>query len=216
MKQNSGQSNQNQQQNSGGSSGSQNNGSNQFADGSNNGSSTFQASETGNIGTQDYTSAAIFGSDAQMYTAITGESGGDSGEGSSSTQISMNIEQVTQNVALGDSAPIGFAIIEPVTDMLMNEVVQEKSLAERMAKANREAKKEKSNPAAIGQTAALEIIATGVDLTSYYNNAITEREMVYLQEQVYTGKTLSDNNRTIYDLTKENHGTLQQLIRSQY
>jgi hypothetical protein len=216
MKQNSGQSNQNQQQNSGGSSGSQNNGSNQFADGSNNGSSTFQASETGNIGTQDYTSAAIFGSDAQMYTAITGESGGDTGEGNSSTQISMNIEQVTQNVALGDSAPIGFAIIEPVTDMLMNEVVQEKSLAERMAKANREAKKEKSNPAAIGQTAALEIIATGVDLTSYYNNAITEREMVYLQEQVYTGKTLSDNNRTIYDLTKENHGTLQQLIRSQY
>jgi len=216
MKQNSGQLNQNQQQNSGGSSGSQNNGSNQFADGSNNGSGAFQASETGNIGVQDFTSAAIFGSDAQIYTAITGESAGDAGEGDSSTQISMNVEQVTQNVALGDSAPIGFAIIEPVTDMLMNEVVQEKSLAERMAEANREAKKEKSNPAAMGQTAALETIATGVDLTAYYNNTITEREMVYLQDQVYLGTTLSDNNRTIYDLTKENHGTLQQLIRSQY
>ena len=216
MNQNSGQSNQNQQQNSDGSAGSQNNGSNQYADGSDNGSQQFN---TGNNGGQigvELNSSAIFGSDTQLFTQMSGESGGDDGTGSSNTQFAMNIEQIGQNVALGDSAPIGFSIIEPVTDMIMQEIEPVKSLAEKMADANKKAREEKSNIAAQGQTVALQSIAVGTDLSAYYNNTMTASDQVYLQDQVYLGGQLKDNNRTMYDLSKENHGTLQQLIRSQY
>ena len=162
------------------------------------------------------TSLDIFSSDATLFTSMSGEASGSTGEAESNEQTVTDTGNIEQNLALGEAAPIGFAIIEVPKPEMQEEVVQEKSLAERMADANIEKRKEKSNVAAQGQTAAVEQLAATADISQYYNITITPEAQVYRQAQVYSGVRLEDNNRTMYNMFSESTGKMGQLIRSQY
>jgi hypothetical protein len=167
-------------------------------------------------GSEFFTSAEIFGSDAQLFTAMTGGVSDDTSNVSQNEQTEQNVQNEQQNLALGEAAPIGFSIIPVPQQNMEEEVVQEKSLAERMADANIEKRKEKSNIAAQGQTAAVEQLAATADMTQYYNTTLSPEVQVYSQSQVYSGVRLEDNNRTMYNMFSESTGKMGQLIRSQY
>lgn len=167
-------------------------------------------------GSEFFTSAEIFGSDAQLFVAMTGNATDNTENVSNNEQNATDVQNEQQNFALGEAAPIGFAIIPVPQQNMEEEVVQEKSLAERMADANIEKRKEKSNVAAQGQTAAVEQLAATADITQYYNTTISPETQVYSQSQVYSGVRLEDNNRTMYNMFSESTGKMYQLIRSQY
>ena len=147
---------------------------------------------------------------------MTGGVSDDTSNVSQNEQTEQNVQNEQQNFALGEAAPIGFSIIPVQQQNMEEEVVKEKSLAERMADANIEKRKEKSNIAAQGQTAAVEQLAATADMTQYYNTTLSPEVQVYSQSQVYSGVRLEDNNRTMYNMFSESTGKMGQLIRSQY
>ena len=160
----------------------------------------------------------LFGSDNNLFTAMTGNLSNDTGSVSYDTESVSETENVEQNFTLGDNAPLGFAII-PVqgTGGVMMDVVPVESLtlADRLAEQVRQRNRENSNSAAVGQTAQLQKIASGVDMTSYYDTVTTYNQDVYTQSQVY-GSVMMKDNANQYKFMSDSHGTMRQLIRSQY
>lgn len=159
----------------------------------------------------------LFGSDTNLFTAMTGNVD-DAENVSQNEQTQEDVQNVEQNLALGDNAPLGFAII-PVqgTGGVMMEVVPVESLtlADRLAEQVRQRNRENSNSAAVGQTAQLQKIASGVDMTTYYDIVTTYKQDVYTQSQVYGNVMIKDNGNQ-YKFISDSHGTMRQLIRSQY
>jgi len=159
----------------------------------------------------------IFSSDTELFFSMTGESQSESSESDSQDSLDASTEQnVQENLALGDAAPIGFAIIPMEMPSMQEEAVEEKSLAERMAEAIAEKNKEESNKAAIGQTAMLATLASGTDIGQYYDTAYTNNKQFYNEEKIYEGVVLRDNFRTHYNMFSTSQGSMYQLIRSQY
>ena len=160
----------------------------------------------------------LFGSDNNLFTAMTGNLSNATESVSNATEGVSETENVEQNFTLGDNAPLGFAII-PVqgTGGVMMDVVPVESLtlADRLAEQVRQRNRENSNSAAVGQTAQLQKIASGVDMTSYYDTVTTYNQDVYTQSQVY-GSVMMKDNANQYKFISDSHGTMRQLIRSQY
>lgn len=174
------------------------------------------AEENGNYMTSEQ---FLFGSDNASFAMMTGNVSNTTESVSNDTESVSNATENEQSVALGDSAPIGFAIIPVQTANGVVETVvpvEEQSLAERLAEQVRQRNLENSNEAAVGQTAVLQQIASGTDMTSYYDQIITYSQSVYKQDQVYGDKSIEDNNKTHYQMFSDSHGTMYQLIRSQY
>ena len=162
--------------------------------------------------------AALFGSDNAGFAMLTGSVSNETENVTENEQNTTDTENVEQNLALGDSAPIGFAIIPVQQAGGVVEVVvpiEEQSLAERLAEQVRQRNLENSNDAAVGQTAALARLATAVSMEQYYGNLSYSQDM-YMQEQVYQNVIMQDNQQSHYNLFSENHGTMRTLIRSQY
>jgi len=176
-------------------------------------------SETENSGQYMSPEQFLFGSDNASFAMMTGSVSNNTESVSENEQTESDAQNVEQNLALGDLAPIGFAIIPVQTSSGMVETVipiEEQSLAERLAERIRQKNLENSNEAAIGQTAVLQQIASGTDMSAYYDKTPTYKQDMYTQEQVYGNIVLTDNVKSHYKMFSENHGTMQELIRSQY
>lgn len=164
-------------------------------------------------------SDGFYGTDMQIFTQMTGMTSSNTENVSNDTESVSNTTENEQSVALGDSAPIGFAIIPVQQAGGVVEIVvpvEEQSLAERLAEQVRQKNLENSNEAAVGQTAVLQQIASGTDMSAYYDKTPTYKQDMYTQEQVYGNIVLTDNVKSHYKMFSENHGTMQELIRSQY
>lgn len=170
-------------------------------------------------GSEMASSDGFYGTNLNNFTSMTQNVSNDAESVSQNEQTESDVQNVEQNLALGDSAPIGFAIV-PVqgvngVEMVMVPV-EEQSLAERLAERVRQRNMENSNVAAVGQTAVLQNIASATNIGVYYDKTTTYTQDVYSQEQVYGNVGISDNARSHYKIFSENHGTMQELIRSQY
>ena len=175
--------------------------------------------ETENSGEYVSPEQILFGSDSTSFAMMTGNATDNTENATENEQNVTDTENVEQNLALGDSAPIGFAIIPVQQSGGVVEVVipvEDQSLAERLAEQVRQRNLENSNDAAVGQTAVLQQIASGTDMSSYYNQTVKYTQDVYTQKQVYGNIVLTDNAKSRYKMFSENHGTMQELIRSQY
>ena len=185
-------------------------------------SGTSQGSFADNSSRSDFNSAVnafsdIFAADTALFVNMTGENTLTASDGASdSDQTTMTAENVGQNVALGDAAPIGFAIIPPPAPEMQVEVVEVKSLAERIADKVAASKRENSNEMAVGQTAMITTLASGVDVSAYYNTTYVPNDSFYMSEEIYTGVVIQDNFRTHYNMFSTSYGTMKKLIRSQY
>tara|TARA_R110000823_G_scaffold42976_6_gene112206 strand:- start:1606 stop:3708 length:2103 start_codon:yes stop_codon:yes gene_type:complete len=191
-------------------------GSNSAGDGSSQGS--FADNSNGsNSGASENAFSDIFSSDTALFINMTGETSSTASDGASdSDQTSIVTEDVGQNVALGDAAPIGFAIIPPTAPEMQVEVVQVKSLAERIADQVAASKRENSNEMAVGQTSLIKTLASGVDVSAYYNVEYSQGDQFYTSKDIYTGVIMRDNVRTHYNMFSKSYGTMNKLIRSQY
>lgn len=164
-------------------------------------------------------SDGFYGTDLSNFVSMTQNATSEAENVTENEQNTTDTENVEQNLALGDSAPIGFAIV-PVQGVSGVEMVmvpvEEQSLAERLAERVRQRNLENSNVAAVGQTAVLQNIASATDMSVYYDTTTTYTQDIYSQEQVYSNAEMSDNAKSHYKMFSENHGTMQELIRSQY
>lgn len=170
-------------------------------------------------GSEMSSSGGFYGTDLNNFASMTQNATSETENVTENEQTATDTENVEQNLALGDSAPIGFAIV-PVqgvngVEMVMVPV-EEQSLAERLAERVRQRNLENSNAAAVGQTAVLQNIASATDMSVYYDTTTTYTQDIYSQEQVYGNVGMSDNAKSHYKMFSENHGTMQELIRSQY
>ena len=170
-------------------------------------------------GADSGSSDGFYGTDLNNFSSMSQSASSDTENVSENEQSTTDTENVEQNLALGDSAPIGFAIV-PVqgvngVEMVMVPV-EEQSLAERLAERVRQRNLENSNAAAVGQTVVLQNIASATDMSVYYDTTTTYTQDMYSQEQVYGNVGMSDNAKSHYKMFSENHGTMQELIRSQY
>ena len=157
----------------------------------------------------------FFSTDLSLMSAMTGQTGLELENVSNNDQFTQNAQDMNQNIALGDAAPIGFSISEPVIDQVEVEVPQVPSLADRIAEITRVQNIENSNAAASGQILALGALASGANLEAYYTT-LDYNSVVYQDEQVYRDAQLSDNTVTHYNLFSKSHGKMQAMIRSQY
>lgn len=169
----------------------------------------------------DFTSSdsGFYGTDNNLYAVMTGSASNDAENVSKNEQKEQNVQDTKQSLALGDSAPIGFAIIPVQTANGIIETVvpvEEQSLAERLAEQVRQRNLENSNEAAVGQTAQVQRIASATDMSDYYAQSYSSSNDLYTQEQVYGGVTINDNNRSHYNMFSNSHGKMYKLIRSQY
>lgn len=165
------------------------------------------------------TGSGLYGTDNALYAMMTESVSNDTEGVSQDSTTEQNVENEQQSVALGDAAPIGFAIIPVQTANGIVEAVvpvEEQSLAERLAEQVRQRNLENSNEAAVGQTAQVQRIASTTDMSNYYAQSYSSSNNLYTQEQVYGGVTINDNNRTHYNMFSGSHGKMYQLIRSQY
>lgn len=170
-------------------------------------------------GSEMSSSDGFYGVELNNFTSMTQNATNETEDVTENEQSTTDTENVEQNLALGDSAPIGFAIV-PVqgvngVEMVMVPV-EEQSLAERLAERVRQRNLENSNAAAVGQTVVLQNIASATDMGVYYDKTTTYTQDIYSQEQVYGNVEMSDNAKSHYKIFSENHGTMQELIRSQY
>ena len=170
-------------------------------------------------GSEMSSSDGFYGTDLSNFVSMTQNATSEAENVTENEQNTTDTENVEQNLALGDSAPIGFAIV-PVQGVSGVEMVmvpvEEQSLAERLAERVRQRNLENSNAAAVGQTAVLQNIASATDMSVYYDTTTTYTQDIYSQEQVYSNAEMSDNAKSHYKMFSENHGTMQELIRSQY
>ena len=157
----------------------------------------------------------FFGSDASGFGAMTGQIGIGIENGAQNEQFTQNVQDMQQNIALGDSAPIGFSITEPIVEQVLMEAPKTPSLAERIAETTRVQNIEDSNAAASGQMVALTVLASGANLNAYYTT-LQYTTLIYQDEQVYLDVKISDNTATHYNLFSKSHGIMQTMIRSQY
>ena len=158
----------------------------------------------------------FFSSDLSLSAALTGQTGLELENVSNNEQFTQNVQDMQQNIALGDSAPIGFSISEPTIEQNVEvEVSKAPSLADRIAETARVQNIENSNAAASGQILALGALASGANLEAYYTT-LDYNSVVYQNEQVYRDAQLSDNTVTHYNLFSKSHGKIQAMIRSQY
>jgi len=170
-------------------------------------------------GSESESVSGFYGIETQNLVQMTTNASNDAESVSQNEQTESDVQNVEQNLALGDSAPIGFAIVpiqgpNGVVEMIVP--VEEQSLAERIADKVKQRNMENSNAAAVGQGAALQSIAKATDLTVYYDTTTSYVQDIYSQEQVYGGVGLDDNAKSHYNMFSENHGKMQELIRSQY
>jgi len=157
----------------------------------------------------------FFASDAGGFGALTGQIGIGTENGAQNEQFTQNGQDMQQNIALGDSAPIGFSISEPVGEQAVMEVPKAPSLAERIAETTRVQNIEDSNAAATGQMVALAVLASGANLNAYYTT-LQYTSLIYQDEQVYSEAKILDNTSTHYNLFSKSYGIMQTMIRSQY
>jgi len=192
------------------SSGSQSSGSYNNSDGSGSGGNYFGGDSSFSSAEQQF-----FASDVGGFGAMTGQIGIGTETGTQNEQFTQNSQDMQQNIALGDSAPIGFSISETITEQAVVEVPKAPSLAERIAESTRVQNMEDSNAAASGQMLALSVLASGANLDAYYTT-LQYTSVIYQDEQVYSGVEISDNTTTHYNLFSKSHGIMQTMIRSQY
>lgn len=164
------------------------------------------------------TSADFFSSDTQIYQMMSGvqvSSESEVEERSQNQTIQQEEQQIQQNLALGEAAPIGVTIIPTETITIMEEAPQPTTLAEKISVQIAEKKREQSNEAAIGQTEALTELSQGVNLDAYSSMTLGGRDFYESDESIFAG-SMPDNTTGHYRMFNSSYGTHRELIRSQY
>ena len=195
----------------------------QSQSGQNSGNFGQDSSFSGNSG-QDSSNPAMvsvnfFTSDIQIYQGMAGitTTSENLGENVSQSQnFGEDSQQVQQNLALGEASPIGVTIIPVETISIMEESSPPSTLAERISIQVAERKKEQSNSAAVGQTAALTSLSGGVSLDQYSGVELVDRDKFYeTNGALFTGQ-MPVNSGSEYRMFVGEHRTMKKLIRSQY
>jgi phosphohistidine swiveling domain-containing protein len=164
------------------------------------------------------TSADFFSSDTQIYQMMSGvqvSSDSEVEERAQTQTIQQEEQQIQQNLALGEAAPIGVTIIPVETITIMEDAPQPTTLAEKISVQIAEKKREQSNEAAIGQTEALTELSQGVNLDVYSNMTLGGRDFYESDQSIFAG-SMPDNATGHYRMFNSSYGTHRELIRSQY
>ena len=179
-------------------------------------SSQQNQSQFSSSGSPMTTSQDFFGADNQSFAQLTGSSVQQVEEMVETKEMEQTEQTITDNLAFGDAAPIGFTIVQPEvqTEVVTIEVPQTR--AEQIAEQVRQQNLEKTNPAASGQTSALDSLASTNNLNAYYGIQLGYNKSMYNDEQVYKGVVLPDNPQTQFKMFSTDYGKMRTIIRSQY
>ena len=134
-------------------------------------------------------------------------------QNSTSEQDSQNLND---SMALGPSLNLGISILvnnEPKEEQKEN---KKPTLAERMSKMIQKKNLENQSGIFGGQESVLTDMANGANMNKYYEERLDDISTWYGTKDIYGGNRMTDSNKSFYRLNSENHGTMQQLIRSQY
>ncbi len=179
-------------------------------------SSQQNQSQFSSSGSPMTTAQDFFGADNQSFAQLTGSSLQQVEEMVENKEMEQTEQNITDNLAFGDAAPIGFAIVQPEIQTEIVAIEVPKTRAEQIAEQVRQQNLEKSNPAASGQTSALDSLASTNNLDAYYGINLGYNKSMYSDEQVYKGVVLPDNPQTQFKMFSTDYGKMRTLIRSQY
>ena len=167
-------------------------------------------------------SQQFFSADTDIFADMSGmtvESFDNSVEAESvqvESQSDQAQTQIEQNLVSTGTPVTGITII-PVEVVTVQTTIEppRRSLAEVISDRVARNKMENSNKVASGQTLAIVSLQSSIDLGSYYNTDLQDSDFYDMNEVVYNN-VLEDNTRLIYNLSRDNHGTIRKMIRSQY
>ena len=179
-------------------------------------SSQQNQSQFSSSGSPMTTSQDFFGADNQSFAQLTGSSLQQVEEMVETKEMEQTEQNITDNLAFGDAAPIGFTIVQPEVQTEIVAIEVPKTRAEQIAEQVRQQNLEKSNPAASGQTSALDSLASTNNLDAYYGINLGYNKSMYSDEQVYKGVVLPDNPQTQFKMFSTDYGKMRTIIRSQY
>jgi len=127
------------------------------------------------------------------------------------TVTSDNQIEVETSIAL-PSVSIGISMDTQTVEI----EVREPTLAERIAEKTRKKNLEAQGGIFSKQESVLSTIASRTNLTKYYDERLSDADSFYVSEQVYKNAVLADNRASLWRMTNENYGLMNDLVRSQY
>lgn len=127
------------------------------------------------------------------------------------TVTSDNQVEVETSIAL-PSVSVGISLDTQTVEI----EVREPTLAERIAEKTRKKNLEAQGGIFSKQESVLSTIANGTNLTKYYDERLADADSFYVSEQVYKDVVLADNRASLWRMTNENYGLMNDLVRSQY
>ena len=168
------------------------------------------------------TTQQFFSSDTQIFSNMSGISVETLDTNAEMNDISVETQQEQmqmeiENNLMSTGTPVSGVTIIPVEIVTVQPEQEQprKSLAEVISERVAQQKMENSNKVASGQTAAIASLQNSIDLGSYYESSLQDADFYNVNRIVYK-KTIDDNARLLYNLSKSNHGTIRKMIRSQY
>ena len=158
----------------------------------------------------------LYGNDTQNFSNLQNSSTDSQETLSQSSTSEQDSQNLNDSMALGPSLNLGISLLvnnEPKEDQKEN---KKPTLAERMAKMIQKKNLENQSGIFGGQESVLTDMANGANMNKYYEERLADASGWYGTKDIYGGNKMTDSNKSFYRLNSENHGTMQQLIRSQY
>ena len=158
----------------------------------------------------------LYGNDSQNMNNLQNSSTDSQETLSQNSTSEQDSQNLNDSMALGPSLNLGISLLvnnEPKEEQKEN---KKPTLAERMAKMIQKKNLENQTGIFGGQESVLTDMANGADINKYYEERLADTLSWYNTKDIYGGNRMTDSNKSFYRLNSENHGTMQQLIRSQY